>query len=335
LENSNVKKVSEEHPVLYHYTTAIGLQGIVESQQLWATNIAFLNDAEEHVGFFDRRLPAILTEPIRESLSELDKSERGRTAIQAEGGNEAAGLKLRDSLVKLLRSHTLSFQEPYITAFCSPIAHPTENDGLLSQWRGYGTDGGYAIVFDSARLEELLQAEVDKYLYQFMTWGDADYYSDQDAVLKSSHLETFELEKTLKSAIREFILSQSPKALEPLLEPITTLSCRHKHGGFREESEVRMIAVPANDDVWNEAKRRNIEIQRKSVHFTNKGGVLVPYIKLFGNDGESANRKLPIVRVIIGPHLERDKRKKAVELLLKQNGIDAPVLVSEIPYLGR
>ncbi len=34
-----------------------------------------------------------------------------------------------------------------------------QNDGLLSQWRGYGKDGGYALVFDSQKLEEALKDE--------------------------------------------------------------------------------------------------------------------------------------------------------------------------------
>jgi len=36
----------------------------------------------------------------------------------------------------------------------------------------------------------------------------------------------------------------------------------------------------------------------------------------------------------VGPHPERFKRQKAVELMLEQNGIKAEVVVSDIPYLG-
>jgi hypothetical protein len=34
-------------PTLYHYTTAQGLLGIMESNKLWATNVRFLNDPSE------------------------------------------------------------------------------------------------------------------------------------------------------------------------------------------------------------------------------------------------------------------------------------------------
>jgi len=38
---------AERPPMLYHYTTAAGLIGIVGSQRLWATNARFLNDPSE------------------------------------------------------------------------------------------------------------------------------------------------------------------------------------------------------------------------------------------------------------------------------------------------
>jgi len=41
-----------------------------------------------------------------------------------------------------------------------------------------------------------------------------------------------------------------------------------------------------------------------------------------------------LMRVIVGPHLDKEKRKLAVEILLVQNDIDADVLTSAIPYLG-
>jgi hypothetical protein len=40
----------DDHPVpplLYHYTDATGLLGIVQSRAIWATHIRYLNDAQE------------------------------------------------------------------------------------------------------------------------------------------------------------------------------------------------------------------------------------------------------------------------------------------------
>jgi hypothetical protein len=61
-------------------------------------------------------------------------------------------------------------------------------------------------------------------------------------------------------------------------------------------------------------------------------GVVVPCISLF--EGQKL-KTLPIRRVIVGPHLEKLQRKRAVEILLRNHGIDAKVLVSDTPFRGK
>ena len=41
------KTMVEEHPELFHYTSAADLQGLLRSQTLWATHAEYLNDAAE------------------------------------------------------------------------------------------------------------------------------------------------------------------------------------------------------------------------------------------------------------------------------------------------
>ena len=42
-----MEKVSEVYKNLYHYTSWAGLQGILASQSMWASNIRYLNDQSE------------------------------------------------------------------------------------------------------------------------------------------------------------------------------------------------------------------------------------------------------------------------------------------------
>jgi hypothetical protein len=58
----------------------------------------------------------------------------------------------------------------------------------------------------------------------------------------------------------------------------------------------------------------------------------VPYVNLFEGITQPGNN-LPIKRIIVGPHPDKERRKLAVEKLLKQNGINADVSMSAIPYL--
>jgi len=61
----------------------------------------------------------------------------------------------------------------------------------------------------------------------------------------------------------------------------------------------------------------------------------VPYINLFEGLTCPPAKRLPIKRILIGPHPEKEKRKMEIQILLNQLGIRAEVSVSEIPYLGQ
>lgn len=325
--------VSNTCSELYHYTTAAGLQGIVEHQQLWATNIAYLNDGEEHTGFFDRRLPFLLDAPVKAALNELALTENGKSVIAESGGIEEVRRAVMNDFSKRFRAQTLQFNNPFVASFCRPSLHDPD-DGLLSQWRGYGVDGGYAIVFDTKGVERLSMEEAKTFNHQFFGLGDVHYYDNQVQEMPA-YPEVLEYEKAVQDAVYKFMLTQDIDSFEPMFIPLTALSCHHKHRGFREEQEVRLVAIPIGDELYELANKDGDNRPRKDVHFRVQEGVLIPYIKLFGKElsGEAVN--FPIKKIIVGPHPDRIKRQKAIEMLLRQTGMKAEVTISEIPYIGR
>lgn len=325
--------VSDAYPELYHYTTASGLLGIVRSQELWATSISFLNDNEEHTGYFDRRLLVLLEETVRSIVAELEKSPEGKAAVVRAGGLEGSIRHVRQ-LGENIRQVTLDFNSPYITSFCGPTAEQNPRDGLLSQWRAYGIDGGYAIVFGTSELDTLLKEEHDRFHYQHMFMGDVEYRGMDSRQLQTQP-ETLEQEKVVRDAIRDFLVNGGQDRLDPLLRAITMLSCSHKHRGFREESEVRIVAVPSNPTLLVEGQHHGDERPKKPVHFLVSAGVTKPYIKLFGTKSDGAVRKLPIRSIIVGPHPDQLRRRKAVKMLLSEHEVNAEIYESKIPYLGR
>jgi hypothetical protein len=327
------KTVSEVHSHLYHYTTAAGLQGIVESQQLRATNIAYLNDAEEHTGFFDRRLPSLIEKAITAAAKEICNIPAERSRFEAAGGIQEA-LRTARSLSDTIKTSTLRFNSPYLASFCTTLPQQHPDDGLLSQWRGYGSDGGYAIVFDTRGLEKLLEVESKKFHYQYLFWGDVEYY-DQEPAYVAAQPETIEAEMAVQGAIRHFMRGGGAESLEPLFDPITKLSCSHKHRGFREEAEIRIVAIPTNGELLKLAQESGDRRPTKSLRFVMKNGLSVPCIMLFGPDASGNSARLPISKVIVGPHPEKRKRQKAVQIMLEQYEVDATVTVSDIPYIGR
>jgi len=326
------KSVIEGHPQLWHYTTAIGLHGIITSQQLWATDILYLNDKDEFTSFFDHKLPSILSSAIQEGITEGKKSLEGRKSIESLGGEEKVKNTLHDFLLRSFRDITLQYQV-YITSFCSPETNCSE-DGILSQWRGYGLDGGYAIVFDTKKLNELLVKENETFFYSFSHWGDVDYH-DENTVAENPHDERLQWETDIRQTVAKCILEGDINSIDELFQPILILATRHKHRGFNEESEVRIACITStNDNVPDDARATGDHRLKKTVCFTPKNGILIPYIALFSPPDDKA-QPLPIKKIIVGPHPEKLKRKNSIEKLLRQHEIEAEVVTSSIPYLGR
>src|SRR5215211_7755183 len=126
-----IKNETAPSAVVYHYTNAAGLLGIISTGQLWATDIEFLNDAEE----LTYARAAVLAD-LRARADEIAPPETG-----SEDGLRADVLRsIAEELEYPPQGEPSSTYHIYATCFC-------EDGDLLSQWRAYGGDGGYAIGF--------------------------------------------------------------------------------------------------------------------------------------------------------------------------------------------
>jgi hypothetical protein len=102
--------------ILYHYTTANGLQGIIKSKSIWASDCRFLNDATE----FKHGLSI-----FKEIFLSYDP-------------NPPLNPDVREIINRLANA-------PYCVFVASFCQHPD----LLSQWRGYNGAIGYALGIDA------------------------------------------------------------------------------------------------------------------------------------------------------------------------------------------
>lgn len=111
--------------LLFHYTTASGMRGILESSRLWATHYRFLNDASE-LSYGANLLESLLQERLAEANSELVSEFLSRS------------LRTSDAFDGMF--------DCYISCFC-------ERDDLLNQWRTYAkSGGGYALGFKTKEI---------------------------------------------------------------------------------------------------------------------------------------------------------------------------------------
>ena len=184
------------------------------------------------------------------------------------------------------------------------------------------------------RLQKLLGEEEKAYFYSFAHWGNVDYFDDES----NAYEEVLEWENIIRETAADIAFEPDPNVFKEkvgaFFQPILALATRHKHGGFREESEVRItVFTTKNDNPPEDAREAGDNRKKKPICFRPHNGMLVPYISLFERiDAEVA--RLPIRKIIVGPHPDKLKRQKSVEKLLDQLNIEAIVETSKIPYLG-
>jgi hypothetical protein len=77
-----------------------------------------------------------------------------------------------------------------------------------------------------------------------------------------------------------------------------------------------------------------LQSAQPKLHFRNRGGTLVPYTRIFEKENSEHGIKLPIKRVVVGPHPDKFQRKVSIERWLESINAEADVVVSEIPYVG-
>lgn len=113
--------ISENRPkVIYHYTDAPGLIGMISSGHVWATHVSRLNDSTEYeLGL------SIVTQFVRDNLQESSKP-------------------LVEKAISQLQT-----ADTYISCYSG-------SPNLLSQWRAYSGQGtGYCIGFKTSEMATL------------------------------------------------------------------------------------------------------------------------------------------------------------------------------------
>ena len=326
------------HPTLFHYTTAQGLEGILKSQTLWATHFAYLNDTSE---FREIRHPLHdLLRPIAlASLATLGNDPASATLIEREGGAEkAADRVVRDTTASMFdvlfgTQSIASFAEPYVLSFCTTTGNAqADAHGLLSQWRGYGRDGGYALVFDTDGIDSLVAKEGHRWEYDHLTGGDVVYSSASVNQFQSEFGAHFD---QIGQEIGKWLHSRGTYVMsEDVYSALIQCACRFKHWGFAEEKEVRVVALPATGDLAAEKKIHSGVAHLKQRQRFQRSGTFIPTIHLFEGTSAMAADPLPLTKILVGPHPQQESRKKSLLLLLESLGIDIPVSVSEIPFVG-
>ena len=307
---------------LFHYTSANGLVGILQNGVIWGTAYYSSNDESElTVG------KGILTPVFRNATQKMIQD--NDPLVQTFSMRGVDIMEYARSFEQQIIGVTLHRLCAYITCFCRPAGKEDFLHGLLSQWRGYGVDGGYALQFSRKKLQEAVEK----------TNEEKDLYYD----LKDVHY-------TAENSLKEKVLNHTDSFLqaymdhlnrlgEPLIEllnrgsmpsPIANLSggpleslldylIQTKNQHFAEERECRLSLIEPVSS----------EIEVLPTKYFNRGGLIVPYKK-------TPLDTFPLLDciewIVIGPNPRMVARFKSVIQMVQTAGLDIKVRPSHIPF---
>jgi Protein of unknown function (DUF2971) len=279
-------------PTLYHYTNALGLIGILTDQTLWATDIEFLNDGEELL-FGGQPLYNNLVARSQE-LRPTDPDSLGRPGAWSAMMNVAGTLSLRlpvgeSTLGPWHGAGSRPSQAIYVACFCS--------DGdLLSQWRGYGSAGGFAIGLDRCALENLAP------ISGHGPFIDLPHHKQPTAPVEMTLTNVAygpqEAESLVKHVLTD-IEERGGKLTDNYAYSLLAELAKVKSAAFSEEREWRLILVG----------------RPEKLNFRAEPIGVVPYTSIPVGSGIVRN-------VVVGPGPHMELRQRGVGRLLNRLGWD-------------
>jgi DUF2971 family protein len=268
--------------ILYHYTTAPGLLGILQAGRLWASNSRFMNDPTE-ITYATRLFRRV-------SLTEIEAYNSQRFRFESQGVEN-----VRACVTNWLDEYEENARV-YASCFC------TSGD-LLSQWRGYGAfGGGYAIGLASKYVGKTKltlpprETVLRKVIYDPQTQErlisrhvralcELNFVGNMVGILGVLGLELF-----------SWFFSEC-------------LNC-FKDPAYAQEEEWRAICFGRDGP--------KILFQPK---WRATAGHIVPYTELdFTRKSGEHKGKLPIKTIWYGPTLNPDATERALRLLLESCG---------------
>jgi len=308
---------------LFHYTSADGLIGILGKGELWSTAYYCTNDDSE---FSAGR--GVLTREFERYTRQLIEKDDPLVQVFRQ-----QGIDLMETYAKNFEQELVSSTESslcaYISCFCMANGPEDFGHGLLSQWRAYGTDGGYALQFSKKKLQENIKVANQKhdlgYDLQDVHYNRDNPLKDEmlshsDAFLKAYHDRLVEVSDLVKLLKRGTIPGPLRGLIGGPFESMLDYFVYTKNEHFSEERECRLSYVAP---VSRQAKRH-------PVHYFNRGGLVVPYTKTPADI-------LPILDciewIVVGPSPRIEARFRSIREMVRSLGLEIKVRPSHIPFV--
>lgn len=287
--------------MIYHYTDAYGLEGILRTGHVWATHWMFMNDRSELRHGRD---------VVRQVATQL-AADREATEAQRELATDFLEIFDKPSVNRALR-------DTFVASFS------TKPDDL-GQWRAYGARGaGYCIGLQFNEGKEEPEESVTLGAMLVPCEYDADAAL---ALIKTDLKHVFE---AIERYVRTYGTQAEPReiygrGMVHALRRIARHWLRVKHHTFSDEAEWRYIAGP------REASRKDLLKARP----TSRG--IIPYVAIPLDPGKPGPAQVD--RIIVGPTHHPEEGVVATCLLLESFGYtrehaERIVEASKVPFRG-
>lgn len=271
---------TEVPELLFHYTTATSMRGILDSSRLWATNYRFLNDVSE-IEYGANLFESLIQERLAKTKNEVDSEFLSRILLTANGFH--------------------GMFDCYIACFC-------ERDDLLNQWRTYaGSGGGYAL---GLKTNEIGCRWGRRERTQNFVLRRVVYNPEQQRNLLSEVIDkTMEALETLEAGTQNISVNDTNSIIARCCQfvraEVADYLISFKHPAFPIEQEWRLCHVvsPTEED---------------HVLFRDGPFGLTPYVCLDVSPMAGVNNnRLPLARITHGPAPNPGNIRFALEKLLR------------------
>lgn len=329
------KDVSEEFPELFHYTSVSAFENINKTRQFWVTHYQDLNDTTEFTRF-RLRLCEFIRPTIRDIFErQMERHSQFADGVKAYGGIEVVLDNEVEDFLSTVHGRTFAkemYKDTFVCSFCGHQKPYEAAHGLLSQWRGYGAEGGVAVVLDTPALEQMMRDYYEHLAQlQLLYLATVEYDSlgeESDTKLKKRFKTVFEV---LPEIAERWYPKNELYENEELASLFTRIhdefvlgSTLVKHHAFHEENEIRVVVSPKSEESYNQFQASDTRSRRETLYRPVRGRE-VRYIELLGSVS------LPIKRIIVGPSKIQNSNYQRI-----RSAVEASVEVvrSEIPFTG-
>lgn len=282
---------------VYHYTTVQAFKNIIEQQELWLTDYAYLNDSSEV-----RHGLELAKSVFDSSLSSSDDEVRG----------------MIEGLLELPVD-----EQPRIFVSCFSFARDS-----LTQWKGYGANTlgialGVAPSDFYAGIGVPMQTDLAPVIYDDQT---------KINLLKGLVHDWSTLYRNDRESGNSLWLKDYPRLPRAyFFELVSTF----KHSAFADEREIRLVYREDPtffDDAIFEKVKKHFRISENVIvpYVTTKE---LAVFRLVGRE-KSAISKIRLVDVVVGPHPRADLAAAGIREFLASHGYrdDVMVHMSRVPY---